>query len=68
MINALHEREMTCCECRAPLIVGGFVDDLDPERYVGLSCGCRKPKRDEAPTNAVEAAGRARKAQEARRG
>lgn len=68
MINPEYERILTCCRCRASLIVGGMVDDLDPETYVGLSCGCRRPVEDGAPTNALEALGRARTAQEAVRG
>lgn len=68
MINVEHERGMVCCRCKTHLIVGGFVDDLDPAAYVGISCGCRKLKQDDAPSNALEALGRARTAQEARRG
>lgn len=67
-ISREHEREIKCSACRAVLIVGGFVDDLDPETYVGVSCGCRQPVWDGAPSSAVEALGRARTAQEAVRG
>lgn len=68
MINLEHERAMTCCRCKAPLIVGGFVDDLDPETYVGVSCGCRPVVVLPPSTGTAEAMGRARTAQEARRG
>lgn len=68
MINREHEREMRCSVCGMSLIVGGFVDDLDPETYVGVSCGCRRVEVIPPSTETAVAMGRARTAQEARRG
>jgi len=36
-----YERILACTGCRAVVIVGGFVDDLDPDSYRCLDC--RKP-------------------------
>lgn len=37
------ERVITCAGCGQDIIVGGYVDDLDPDAYRGLVCGCRRP-------------------------
>jgi hypothetical protein len=37
-----HERAMVCTRCHAPILVCGYVLDVDPETYVGLACGCRR--------------------------
>lgn len=41
-----HERHLVCTRCQAPILVCGHVQDLDPATYVGLACGCRRPKTD----------------------
>jgi hypothetical protein len=37
-----HERTMVCTRCHAPILVCGYVCDIDPETFVGLACGCRR--------------------------
>lgn len=62
MSLSAHERVMVCTRCHAPILVGGWVAELDPESFVGRACGCAKPVEE---TAAGEALGRARQAQAA---
>lgn len=41
---AVHERVLVCTGCDTPILVCGWVDDLDADSYRGVVCGCRKPK------------------------
>jgi hypothetical protein len=61
-----HERVMVCTGCRANILVGGWVAELDPETFVGRACGCAKPVLDRPVhgSAASEAWGRARNAQQ----
>lgn len=38
-----HERVLDCQGCGQTILVCGYVDDLDPDGYVGVFCGCRQP-------------------------
>jgi hypothetical protein len=37
-----HEIRARCVECRSWVIVGGYVDDLDPDDYTCLECRVRE--------------------------
>lgn len=41
---ATRERVMVCTACDEPILVCGAVSDLDPRSYVGMACGCRRPR------------------------
>lgn len=41
-----HERYLECVQCHATILVGGWVKDIDPATFRGVSCGCRRPKTD----------------------
>jgi hypothetical protein len=57
---------MVCTRCHAPILVCGYVRDVDPERYVGLACGCRRELAEEAQAvPAVDLVGTIAKAQRA---
>lgn len=38
------ERELVCTRCHALILVCGHVRDLNAATYVGVACGCRRPK------------------------
>lgn len=38
------ERTMVCTNCGVPVLVCGAVSDLDPRSFVGMACGCRRPR------------------------
>lgn len=38
-----HERAVTCAGCGQDILVCGYVDDIDPDVYRGVVCGCRRP-------------------------
>lgn len=59
-----HERVFVCTVCEQAVLVCGYVADIDPAAFVGLACGCRLRDRSRPPSAAVEAAGRARTAQQ----
>lgn len=57
-----HERALRCTSCHQTIIVGGYVDDLDPATYRGVVCGCRQPLEPRA-VELAQTIARARKAQ-----
>jgi transcription elongation factor Elf1 len=38
-----HERTLECTRCHQLILVCGMVQHLNPDTFVGGSCGCRQP-------------------------
>lgn len=52
-----HEMAVECVACGQHLIVGGFIDDIDPHLY---RCGECRPLKPHEPTRRPQTTGRAR--------